>query len=78
MNYTHLTQGERYQVEILRKAKHGQSKITALLTLYYTDVQGRSLPVNYRVYDKADNKSKNDYFQDMLAEVLAWLSLIHI
>ena len=31
--------------------------------LYYTDLQGRSLPVNYRVYDKADNKSKNDYFQ---------------
>ena len=43
-----------------------------LVTLYYTDLQGRSLPVNYRVYDKADNKSKNDYFQDMLAQVLAW------
>lgn len=43
-----------------------------LVTLYYTDPQGRSLPVNYRVYDKADNKSKNDYFQDMLAQVLAW------
>ena len=28
--------------------------------------------MNYRVYDKADSKTKNDYFQDMLAEVLAW------
>jgi len=44
----------------------------SLVTLYYTDLQGRSLPVNYRVYDKVNNKSKNDYFQDMLAEVLAW------
>ena len=39
------------------------------MTLYYTDAQGRSLPVNYRVYDKADGKTKSDYFQDMLAEV---------
>lgn len=43
-----------------------------LITLYYTDPQGRSLPVNYRVYDKAEGKTKNDYFLDMLAEVLAW------
>ena len=25
-----------------------------LITLYYTDLQGQNLPVNYRVYDKAD------------------------
>lgn len=43
-----------------------------LITLYYTDPQGRSLPVNYRVYDKAEGKTKNDYFLEMLAEVLAW------
>jgi len=43
-----------------------------LITLYYTDLQGRSLPVNYRIYDKSDGKSKNDYFRDMLAEVLNW------
>lgn len=43
-----------------------------LITLYYTDIQGRSLPINYRVYDKADNKTKNDYFLEMLSEVLAW------
>ena len=44
----------------------------SLVTLYYTDPQGRSLPVNCRVYDKADHKTKNDYFQDMLADVLPW------
>lgn len=43
-----------------------------LITLYYTDLQGQNQPVNYRVYDKADGKTKNDYFLDMLAEVLNW------
>lgn len=43
-----------------------------LITLYYSDPQWRSLPVNYRVYDKAEGKTKNDYFLDMLEEVLAW------
>lgn len=43
-----------------------------LITLYYTDVAGNHFPVSYRVYDKEDGKTKNDYFQDMLAEVLAW------
>ena len=43
-----------------------------LITLYYTDPQGRSLPVNYRIYDKAEDKTKNDYYLDMLTEVLSW------
>jgi len=43
-----------------------------LVTLYYTDPQGRGLPVNYRIYDPADGKTKNDYFREMLAEVWAW------
>lgn len=51
---------------------HRTVKGLSLVMLYYADVQGRSLPVNYRVYDKADDKTKNGYFQDMLAEVLAW------
>ena len=37
-----------------------------LITLYYTDPQGRHQPINYRVYDKTANKTKNDYFQEML------------
>jgi hypothetical protein len=51
---------------------HRAVKGINLLTLYYTDPQGRHLPVNYRVIDKAENKTKNDYFREMLAEVLAW------
>lgn len=43
-----------------------------LITLYYTDPHGQHQPVNFRVYDKADKKTKNDYFLDMLAEVLSW------
>jgi transposase, IS30 family len=31
MTYTHLTQAERYRIEILRKANHKQSEITVLL-----------------------------------------------
>jgi hypothetical protein len=43
-----------------------------LITLYYTDPHGQNQPVNYRIYDKADGKTKNDYFLDMLVEVLNW------
>jgi len=43
-----------------------------LITLYYTDPHGRHQPINYRIYDKTENKTKNDYFQEMLAEVLGW------
>jgi hypothetical protein len=51
---------------------HRTVKGLNLITLYYSDQQGRSVPINYRVYDKADNKTKNDYFLDMLDQVLAW------
>ena len=43
-----------------------------LVTLYYTDPAGRHMPVNYRVCDKSEGKTKNDYFHEMLIEVLAW------
>ncbi|MDY6991460.1 MAG: hypothetical protein SVR94_02485 [Pseudomonadota bacterium] len=42
------------------------------ITLYYTDPQGQHLPVNYRVYDTSLSKTKNDYFLEILAEVLEW------
>ena len=32
-----------------------------LITLYYTDIHDRSFPVNYRIYDKTEGKTKNDY-----------------
>ena len=43
-----------------------------LITLYYTDLNNNHLPVNYRIYDKSEDKTKNDYFQDMLLGVLNW------
>jgi hypothetical protein len=53
--------------------KHHRSvKGINLITLYYTDIKGHHLPVNYRIYNKLDNKTKNDYFLDMLDEVILW------
>lgn len=43
-----------------------------LITLFYTDIHGVSVPVDYRIYDKSVNKTKNDYFLEMLKEVLLW------
>ena len=40
--------------------------------MYYTDTENKHYPVNFRVVDKSENKTKNDYFLDMLAELLAW------
>jgi len=53
--------------------KHKRSvKGINLITLYYTDRHGQHLPVNFRVVDKSEGKTKNNYFRDMLEEVLAW------
>ena len=43
-----------------------------LITLYYTDAVGRSLPVNYRIYNKQEGKTKNEYLREMIVEVLLW------
>ncbi|WP_448270056.1 IS701 family transposase [Nostoc sp. DSM 114159] len=51
---------------------HRAVKGIQLITLYYTDVSFKSVPVNYRIYNKQDGKTKNDYLQEMIAEVLDW------
>jgi len=51
---------------------HAVVKGINLITLYYTDPHGQHQPVNFRIYDKSENKTKNDYFSDMLAEVITW------
>ena len=43
-----------------------------LISLYYTDIVGNSYPVNFRIYDKSEGKTKNDYFLEMLEEVKSW------
>jgi hypothetical protein len=40
--------------------------------LYYTDKSGKSVPVNYRIYNKQDGQTKNDYLREMITEVLVW------
>jgi len=51
---------------------HRTVKGLNLVTLYAIDSQGRHAPVNYRIVDKSEGKTKNDYFQEMFHEVLAW------
>ena len=35
------------------------------------DLSGRHMPVNFRICDKSEGKTKNNYFCEMLIEVLA-------
>jgi hypothetical protein len=43
-----------------------------LITMYYTNREGNHYPVNFRIVDKNENKTKNDYFLEMLGELIAW------
>ncbi|ODH00899.1 hypothetical protein A4S05_03695 [Nostoc sp. KVJ20] len=51
---------------------HRIVKVIQLITLYYTDLLGKSVPINYQIYNKQEGKTKNDYLREMIAEVLAW------
>ena len=51
---------------------HRTVKGIQLITLYYTELSGKSVPINYRIYDKQDGQTKNDYLREMITEVLAW------
>jgi hypothetical protein len=51
---------------------HRVVKGIQLITLYYTDLSGKSVPVNYRIYNKQEGKTKNDYLREMITEVLDW------
>ena len=53
--------------------KHKRSvKGINLITLYYTDPDNKSYPINFRIYDKREGKTKNDYFREMVKEVIEW------
>lgn len=51
---------------------HKTIKGLNLITLYYSDTHGNSVPINYRIYDKKEGKTKNNYFPEMLIEVISW------
>ena len=60
-------------VDYFWSGKHKRSvKGINLITLYYTDTAGSSYPINFRIYDKQECKTKNDYFREMVLEVMAW------
>jgi len=42
-----------------------------VISLYYTDVEGIGVVVSFRIYNKAEGKSKHDYFREMIKEVKA-------
>lgn len=35
-------------------------------------MSGKSVPLNYRIYNKQEGKTKNDYLREMIAEILSW------
>src|SRR5882762_1723079 len=51
---------------------HAIVKGINLSSIFYTDIHGISVPVNYRICDKSSGKTKNDYFLEMLTELLVW------
>lgn len=60
-------------VDYFWSGKHKRSvKGINLITLYYTDTASHSYPLNFRIYDKKEGKTKNDYFREMVLEVKQW------
>jgi len=66
-------EGKTELVGYFWSGKHGRAvKGVCLVTLLYTDPKGVCLPVNFRLVDKAEAKTKNELFREMVSEVLAW------
>ena len=66
-------EGKTELVGYFWSGKHGRVvKGVCLVMLLYTDPQGISLPVNFRLVDKAEAKTKNELFREMVNEVLGW------
>ncbi len=43
-----------------------------VITLYYTDQHDVSVPINFRIIDPDEGKTKNEHFREMLQQVLSW------
>jgi hypothetical protein len=66
-------EGKTELVGYFWSGKQGRAvKGLCLVTLLYTDPQGVCLPVNFRLVDKAEGKTKNELFREMVEEVLGW------
>ena len=64
------------ETEIIRYCWSGKHKRVVkginLVTLVYTDEEGTTVAVNYRIYNQTEGKTKNDYFIEMMLEVIGW------
>jgi hypothetical protein len=66
-------EGKTELVGYFWSGKQGRAvKGVCLVTLLYTDPKGVCLPVNFRLVDKAEAKTKNELFREMVREVLGW------
>ena len=69
----HSAEGKTELVGYFWSGRHGRAvKGLCLVTLFYSDSQGVRVPVNSRVVDKQEKKTRNELFREMLEEVLAW------
>ena len=69
----HSQEGKTDLVGYFWSGLHGKAvKGVNLVTLFYGEIGGMRVPVNYRVVDKAEGKTKNDLFREMVSEVLGW------
>lgn len=69
----HSQEGKTDLVGYFWSGLHGRVvKGINLVTLFYADTRGVRVPVSFRVVDKAQRKSKNDLFREMVEEVLGF------
>ena len=69
----HRQEGKTDLVGYFWSGLHGRAvKGVNLVTLFYGEVGGLRVPVNFRVVDKSEGKTKNDLFREMVTEVLGW------
>jgi hypothetical protein len=67
------TEGKTDLVGYFWSGLHGRAvQGLCLVTLFYADGRGIRVPVSFRVVDKAEGKTKNELFREMVEEVLGW------
>ena len=66
-------EGKTELVSYVWSGKHGRAvKGVCLVGLLYSDPNGVCLPVNFRLVDKAEAKTKHELFGAMVSEGLGW------
>ena len=69
----HSQEGKTELVGYFWSGLHGKAvKGINLVTLFYGEVGGMRVPVNFRVVDKVEGQTKNELFRELVEEVLGW------